>query len=96
MDDCILYFRHSDYICQNSINAMSLTSIALELNHENKAYKIYIPIHIKFLRIFFNWMVYYNYNDNYNLLHEVVKIANFSDMDDFVCHNVLYYELLKN
>jgi hypothetical protein len=40
MDDRILNFRHFDFICQNFIKALNMTSIALELNHQNKAYKI--------------------------------------------------------
>jgi hypothetical protein len=32
MDDCILYFKHFDFICENFIKALNMTSIALEFN----------------------------------------------------------------
>jgi hypothetical protein len=40
---------------------MNMTSIALELNLKNKAYKIRILIHFEFLKNSRNWVIYCNY-----------------------------------
>jgi hypothetical protein len=37
IDDHILNFRHFDFICQNYIKALNMTSIALELNHQKQS-----------------------------------------------------------
>jgi hypothetical protein len=40
---------------------MNMTSIALELNQENKIYKIWILIHLEFLKNSRNEVIYCNY-----------------------------------
>jgi hypothetical protein len=47
---------------------MNITSIALELNLENKTYKIWILIHFEFLKNLRNIVVYCNYKFSINYI----------------------------